>query len=87
MDKLYPQIGHMLFDCRGLIGMVLNVYYIHETSLYLVEIEWIVGKLFQREVYRVGEENNNAGKNIMKLSEYTAMRQAYRQLKAKHVKA
>lgn len=81
MNKETPQIGHMLFDRYGSLGMVICSDYIWETNLYLVEIEWIIGKFFLREVYRVGAGNGNVGESFMKLSDYAAMRHAYENLR------
>lgn len=80
-DTRPPTIGHMLFDRHGSLGMVTGSDYLAETNLYLVQIEWYIGSIILKEVYRIGDGNGTVGLSYMRMSKYNAMRQAYYNLR------
>lgn len=77
----YPGIGHMLYDEYGHIGMVINVDYSYDEDIYNIFIEWYIGGETYREPYRIGRIKHSDDIMFMRLSEYTEMRQRYRELK------
>jgi hypothetical protein len=76
-----PEVGHMLYDQYGHIGMVTEVEYIAEIDIHIIALEWYIEGEIYREYYRVGRNKKGDELDFLRLSYYREMRERYHLLK------
>lgn len=76
-----PEVGHMLYDQYGHIGMVTEVELIPEINIHIIALEWYIDGEIYKEYYRVGRQKKGDELDFIRLSYYQEMRERYRKLR------
>lgn len=76
-----PEVGHMLYDDYGHIGMVTEVELIPHINIHLIALEWYIEGEIYLEHYRVGRNKKGDELDFMRLSYYRELRERYMKLR------